>query len=157
MQYFKEAFMNHMFSARIRISLPITTEYINELKMPLYINATADNSVRFLIVCDIRFHTISFPCFLPHTCYRIILMRPIFNSISHKYHAQISDCILYNLCGMLCFIYPHQIVVTYLSDFRRGFGLANRFIDYSSVVTTINYNTFKITVIITHKYLLYLL
>jgi hypothetical protein len=42
-------------------------------------------------------------------------------------------------------------IVTCLSDFRRGFGLANRFIGYSPVVNTINYITFKITVIITHK------
>jgi hypothetical protein len=38
-----------------------------------------------------------------------------------------------------------------ISDLRRGFELANRFIAYSQVVTTVNYNTFKITVIITHK------
>jgi hypothetical protein len=51
-----------------------------------------------------------------------------------------------------CAVLPvNQDIVTYISDFRRGFGLANRFIGYSPVVTTINYNTFKITIIITHK------
>jgi hypothetical protein len=39
-----------------------------------------------------------------------------------------------------------------ISDYRRGFGLANRFIGYSQVVTTINYNTIKITVIVTYKW-----
>jgi hypothetical protein len=43
------------------------------------------------------------------------------------------------------------IIVTCISDFRRGSGFANRFIGYSLVVTTNNYKTFKITVIITHK------
>jgi hypothetical protein len=42
-------------------------------------------------------------------------------------------------------------IVTCISDFRREFGLANRFIGYSLVETTNNYNTFKITVIIAHK------
>jgi hypothetical protein len=41
--------------------------------------------------------------------------------------------------------------VTCISDYRRVFGSVSRFVGYSLVVTTINYNTFKITVIITHK------
>jgi hypothetical protein len=45
----------------------------------------------------------------------------------------------------------NQDIVTYIGDFRLGFGLANRFIGYSPVVITINYNTLNITVIITHK------
>jgi hypothetical protein len=49
-------------------------------------------------------------------------------------------------------------IVKCRNDYGRGFRLANRFIGYSQVVTTINYNTSKITVIITHKQnLLYLL
>jgi hypothetical protein len=32
-------------------------------------------------------------------------------------------------------------IVTCKTDYRRGFGLANRFIGYSQVVTTINYYT----------------
>jgi hypothetical protein len=46
---------------------------------------------------------------------------------------------------------PGRNAVTCISDYRRGFVLANRFIGYSLIVTTINYNTFKITVIITNK------
>jgi hypothetical protein len=34
---------------------------------------------------------------------------------------------------------------------KTGFGLINGFIDHLEVVTTITYNTSKITVIITHK------
>jgi hypothetical protein len=37
-------------------------------------------------------------------------------------------------------------IVTCISDFRRGFGLANRFIGYSPGGTTINYNNFNLTV-----------
>jgi hypothetical protein len=46
---------------------------------------------------------------------------------------------------------PVYDIFTCISDFRCGFGLANRFIGYSPVVTKINYNTFKTTVIITYK------
>jgi hypothetical protein len=42
-------------------------------------------------------------------------------------------------------------IVKWVSDFRRGFVLAKLFIGYSLVVSTSNYNTLKITVIITHK------
>jgi hypothetical protein len=41
--------------------------------------------------------------------------------------------------------------VTCRSDYRRGFGLSNRFIGCSQVVTTISTYTLQITVIITHK------
>jgi hypothetical protein len=40
---------------------------------------------------------------------------------------------------------------TCISDFYMGFGLVNRFHGYSQIVTTINYNTLKITVTIAHK------
>jgi hypothetical protein len=40
-------------------------------------------------------------------------------------------------------------IVTSISDLRRGFGLANRIIAYSLVVTANNYNVFQITVIVT--------
>jgi hypothetical protein len=42
-------------------------------------------------------------------------------------------------------------IVTCTSDQRQGFGSVRRFIGSPLVVTTINYNTFKITVIVTHK------
>jgi hypothetical protein len=38
---------------------------------------------------------------------------------------------------------------TCISDFRRGFGSVNRFIECSPGGTTINYNTFNLTVPIT--------
>jgi hypothetical protein len=40
---------------------------------------------------------------------------------------------------------------TCITDYRRGFGSVNRFTKYSLVVTTSNYTTFKITVIMTNK------
>jgi hypothetical protein len=42
-------------------------------------------------------------------------------------------------------------IITCRSDYRSGFGLPNRFIGYSYVITTINYNTLRIPVIIPHK------
>jgi hypothetical protein len=42
-------------------------------------------------------------------------------------------------------------IVTCISDCRPGFGLANRFIGYSQVVTTISSYTLKITITITHE------
>jgi hypothetical protein len=42
-------------------------------------------------------------------------------------------------------------IVTCWSDYRRGFGWTNRFIDYLQIVTTRNYNIVRIIVIITHK------
>jgi hypothetical protein len=42
-------------------------------------------------------------------------------------------------------------IVTRISDLQMGFGLVNWFTEYSWVIATINYNTFKITVTITHK------
>jgi hypothetical protein len=44
----------------------------------------------------------------------------------------------------------HNNIVTYIRDYRCGFGLVNRFIGYSPVVTTINYDTLKIILTITH-------
>jgi hypothetical protein len=49
------------------------------------------------------------------------------------------------------FYYVHKHIVTCISDLYLGFALVNRFIGYSLVVTTSNYNTFKITVIIAYK------
>jgi hypothetical protein len=45
------------------------------------------------------------------------------------------------------YLHIYIYFVTYISDFRREFGLANRFIGYSLVVTTNTYKTFKITII----------
>jgi hypothetical protein len=42
----------------------------------------------------------------------------------------------------------HNIVMC-ISEYRRGFGLVNRLFGYSPVVNINNFNTFKITVIIT--------
>jgi hypothetical protein len=42
-------------------------------------------------------------------------------------------------------------IVTRIRDYRRGFGLANRFAGYSPVVPTISSYILKITVTITRK------
>jgi hypothetical protein len=44
-----------------------------------------------------------------------------------------------------------ESIVTCISDFRRGLDWRTHLLDISQVVTTINYNTSKITVIITHN------
>jgi hypothetical protein len=49
------------------------------------------------------------------------------------------------------FLNSVKVLSLVLVTCRRGFGLVNRFIEYSQVVTTINYNTLKITVTITHE------
>jgi hypothetical protein len=51
-----------------------------------------------------------------------------------------------------CDVTPYNLVdiVTCFSNLKTGFGLVSRFIGYSLIVTTDNYNTLKITVIITH-------
>jgi hypothetical protein len=66
----------------------------------------------------------------------------------------ISILTLYNLINpALCNIYIIQILalffVTRINDLYTGFGLVNRYIGYSQVVTTNNYNALKIS--ITHK------
>jgi hypothetical protein len=43
------------------------------------------------------------------------------------------------------------IVVTCISDLQMEFGLVNRFIGFSQVVTTIIYNTPKINVLVTRR------
>jgi hypothetical protein len=44
----------------------------------------------------------------------------------------------------------HTFILSRVSVSKDGFGLVNRFIGYSLVVTTMNYNTVQITVIIAH-------
>jgi hypothetical protein len=93
-------------------------------------------------------------------CYYIIII--IHNNniiiIDSNTPKPIESLMLYVTADSLKIIYAVEIwcyIVTCISDFRRGFGFANRFIWHSLLVTTINYkyyNTLRITVIITYKY-----